>query len=59
MVIFFLGPMALGYRYEAKEWSEKTHHIPIEDQKWTCTEKDKLKIFGKIITFVTVIALIN
>ena len=48
--------MALGYRYEAKEWSEKTHNIPIEDQKWTCTEKDKLKVFGKIITFMTVIA---
>ncbi|KAK9508778.1 hypothetical protein O3M35_006255 [Rhynocoris fuscipes] len=50
-VHFFVNPgkIPTGYRYEAKDWSEKTHCIPINNN---FGEKDYCKIFFTIKQFL-------
>ncbi|XP_024082206.1 protein maelstrom homolog [Cimex lectularius] len=44
------GKVPMGLRFEALDWSEKTHSIPLN---WSEGETDHFLIFNKLINFLT------
>jgi hypothetical protein len=48
-----LGPIPLGYKYEADTHSEQTHHIPAPPEEFG-GENDYVKIFYDIKQFLMV-----
>ncbi|CAH1391475.1 unnamed protein product [Nezara viridula] len=51
---FFVDPgkIPLGFKYEAADWSTRTHGIPVNDASWNEGIKDPLEMFGMVQSFI-------
>nr|XP_014290039.1 protein maelstrom homolog isoform X1 [Halyomorpha halys] len=51
---FFVDPgkIPLGYKFEAADWSTRTHGIPVNDPSWNEGIKDHFEMFKKVKDFL-------
>lgn len=51
---FFVDPgkIPLGFKYEAADWSTRTHGIPVNDASWNEGIKDPMEMFRKVKDFL-------